>query len=431
MRFSNLAALSGLASFAAAQNSSSSTPNSVTYCPGSGVCYSVNIPAKTASAGTGDIFIQMTGPSTMSWIGLGQGTAMSGSNILMIYANAAGTNVTLSPRLGTGERQPSASTSQQVTLLGGSGISKGVMTANIKCSNCNSWSGGSMSFTDTKSNWIYAYLSGAAISSDSVSANLGQHSQYGTTTLNLASAAGGSSSNPFLTSTATTSSNSGVGSSTNSADAVATYQKVLMAHAIMMPVAFVLMYPIGGMIIRLLHFGGVWKLHAGWMILTLGLTIAGFGTGVYLADTSKRISASHAVLGIIVVVALCAQPISGWLHHSIFVKYGQSPNKFTFPHMVWGRIWISIGIINGGLGLKLSDNSETGKVAYAVCAFIMWTAWTISSFIGLRKKRAAFMKPDVGEELVPVRHRGEKLRSPSPRMTDRAAGDQQSGRQHR
>jgi hypothetical protein len=51
----------------------------------------------------------------------------------MIYLNAAGDNVTLSPRLGTGNRQPQSDTTTAVTLLGGSGVSNGVMTANIRC----------------------------------------------------------------------------------------------------------------------------------------------------------------------------------------------------------------------------------------------------------------------------------------------------------
>ena len=58
---------------------------------------------------------------------------MKGSNIFMIYADAAGTNVTLSPRLGTGNSQPSADTTAEVTLLDGSGISNSMMVANVRC----------------------------------------------------------------------------------------------------------------------------------------------------------------------------------------------------------------------------------------------------------------------------------------------------------
>lgn len=69
----------------------------------------------------------------MSWIGLGQGTQMTGANIFMIYANSAGTNVTLSPRSGIGEKPPTTDSAASVTLLDGSGISDGMMKANVKC----------------------------------------------------------------------------------------------------------------------------------------------------------------------------------------------------------------------------------------------------------------------------------------------------------
>jgi Cytochrome domain of cellobiose dehydrogenase len=82
---------------------------------------------------TSDIFFQISGPSTMSWMALGQGGQMAGANIFVIYANAAGTNVTLSSRLGTGEQQPNPDTTAMVTLLDGSGIVNGMMVANVKC----------------------------------------------------------------------------------------------------------------------------------------------------------------------------------------------------------------------------------------------------------------------------------------------------------
>lgn len=58
---------------------------------------------------------------------------MAGSNMFVIYSNAAGNNVTLSPRLGKGHVQPKFDSTAQVFLLEGSGIENGVMTANIRC----------------------------------------------------------------------------------------------------------------------------------------------------------------------------------------------------------------------------------------------------------------------------------------------------------
>ena len=69
----------------------------------------------------------------MQWIGLGEGNQMAGANIFVIYAAADGKNVTLSPRSGQGHKQPEANQQAQVSLLDGSGISNGVMTANVRC----------------------------------------------------------------------------------------------------------------------------------------------------------------------------------------------------------------------------------------------------------------------------------------------------------
>jgi hypothetical protein len=41
--------------------------------------------------------------------------------------------VTLSPRTASGYSQPSYDGAAQVTLLEGSGVSNGVMTANVRC----------------------------------------------------------------------------------------------------------------------------------------------------------------------------------------------------------------------------------------------------------------------------------------------------------
>lgn len=57
---------------------------------------------------------------------------MSGSNIFVVYTAGNG-NVTVSPRLGKGEREPNFNSDAKVTLLEGSGVSGGKMVANIKC----------------------------------------------------------------------------------------------------------------------------------------------------------------------------------------------------------------------------------------------------------------------------------------------------------
>lgn len=257
--------------------------------------------------------------------------------------------------LGTGNQQPKSDTTTDVTLLGGSGISNGVMTANVKCkclhsqplfiakvppgSSCNSWSGGTMSLSDSSSNWIWAYKTGSAISSNDASANLTQHSKYGTTTINLQNAAGGSSSNPFLASTATSTS-SGSDSSPSSDGSSsqgdgepsmpADFENVRMAHAIMAPIAFVLLFPIGAMGIRLLSFPGLVWIHACWMAFAYLIVLASMGMGVWIAVVSDQLDETHSLIGLAVVGALLLQPLSGFVHHLLYKRIGR-PNAATYP----------------------------------------------------------------------------------------------------
>ncbi|KAK4981923.1 hypothetical protein LTR66_009606, partial [Elasticomyces elasticus] len=140
------------------------------YCPSSSNCYTLSIPSTTASTGTGPIFFQLSAPATNSWVALGQGSQMAGANIFVVYVSVDRTNVTLSPRLGTGHVTPKHDGAAQVTLLEGSGVEDGVMVANVRCANCGSWAGGRMDFTAAGgggdgASWIWAVKSGDPLDS--------------------------------------------------------------------------------------------------------------------------------------------------------------------------------------------------------------------------------------------------------------------------
>ncbi|EKG22633.1 DOMON domain protein [Macrophomina phaseolina MS6] len=202
------AALLGLTSTACAQTSSSCNSN---------ICYALNIPESTANSGSGDIFFQITAPSSYSWVGLGQGSSMSGSNMFVMYTSADGSNVTVSPRLGTGHNMPQFNSNTQITLLEGSGVSNGQMTANVRCGNCQSWAGGSMDFTASSAIWIHASRSGSAMNTDDTSMAIQQHGKdYGSFDWDFSAAKGGSSVNPFASRNATSTG----GTSTGTQDSV-------------------------------------------------------------------------------------------------------------------------------------------------------------------------------------------------------------------
>jgi hypothetical protein len=253
-----------------------------------------------------------------------------------------------------------------------------------------------MSLTSSSSAWIWAYKAGSAVSSDSVSASVSQHTEYGDTTLNLQNAAGGSSSNPFTTAVAsTTSSSSSSSSSSSDSNSDSTtddggepskLDMVIMAHAVLAPITFVLFFPIGAMIIRLLSFKGVVWLHAGWMVTTYIIVLGAMGMGVWIAVMTQQLDTYHSIIGLVVVGALLLQPVSGITHHLLYKKTGGA-NVATYPHIWWGRAVVTLGIINGGFGLKLSGNTTKGEVAYAIVASVMWVLWMVVIVFSFAKGR--------------------------------------------
>ena len=117
-------------------------------------------------------------------------------------------------------------------------------------SNCNAWNGGSMTFNDSSSSWIWAMRNGDPIASDSQSANVQQHDNNEPFTIDLTKAAGGNSINPFIqsstnttsgaapaTTTATTSGGSDSESSTK-----ATRQVRIHAHGLIMSISMLYVF---------------------------------------------------------------------------------------------------------------------------------------------------------------------------------------------
>lgn len=478
MKYIFSAALIGLVSRASAQVA--------TACITTDVCYGLNIPSGTASSGNGDIFFQISAPSTYQWVALGQGTGMTGSNIFVVYTSTDGKNVTLSPRLGTGHSEPQFNSKAEVSLLDGSGISNGKMIANVKCSNCQSWSGGSMDFTASSGNWIHAYQSsGGALNSNDQSATISQHSNGAASAFSwsFADAKGGSSVNPFV-STSASASGSGTGSVAGATGATGTTScvprpttgtfasaaatttwpstmpsefssafpsnipsewrshwptarptdgiiwskrdtvnycdsasptgvsggnngngnaftilsslntrttKMLIAHGVMAALAFVILFPIGAISIRLLNFPGLLWFHAAFQAFAYLIFLIAFGLGVYIANNEGVLSNYHPIIGIVLFVLIFFQPFFGFLHHSLYKKY-QSRTFWSYVHIWLGRIVITLGIINGGLGFKLADTmgmgSHTGMIVYSVVAAIVWLVYVLSIVIGERRKAA-------------------------------------------
>jgi hypothetical protein len=342
-------------------------------CPGNDVCFSINVPQQSASSGSGDIFFQLSAPTTYSWVALAQGTAMNNANMFLMHSSADGTNVTLSARNTSGHIMPTHNSAADVYLMEGSGISNGKMTANVRCANCNSWSTGSMSLKDSTSDWLYAYRSGSPVNSDDTNAVISQHDRNGNFQWDLSRATGGSSANPF-TASATTTTNSS--SSSNEWDRMSpqSQSRFAQTHGALATIAFVAIFPVGAILVRLASFSGLAWIHGGLQIFGYLLFIVAAGIGIYIANASDRLDEPHAVIGLLLFAVLFFMPIVGTVHHRMYKKV-QRRTFWSYGHIFTGRVGIILGMINGGLGLQLADAGRSSLVAYGVIAGLVGVAY--------------------------------------------------------
>jgi hypothetical protein len=296
------------------------------------------------------------------------------------------------------------------------------MTANIACSNCQTWSGGQMSLSDTNAPWIGAWRRGSSLATTNRAANIAQHDGHTQFQVDLTRATIDSDSNPFVAAGNSGSgnnsgggssggggdsnggnsngSNSGsgstIGSGTNSGSGNSGIVQVtsgkatiLVAHGVIMAIVMAVLYPLGSLLMPLL---GKWWLHAAWQLTAFCLMWAGFGLGIQTAQvrgmvgnpkslSSKQqltiiqlFNQTHTILGTVVICLLAIQPALGYLHHRHYLKtHGRG--VISYAHIWWGRILMILGVINGGSGLQLSRERDSLIIAYSVVAGVIFLAY--------------------------------------------------------
>ena len=339
--------------------------------------FTIHVPQGTADSGKGPIFFQMNATRSVQWFALGQGRQMRGANMFVVYTSGTSeNNVTVSPRLGKGHIEPEHNPDADVTVLDGSGFFDNErMTANIRCDSCLSWDGGSEDVTSTSSPWIWSVKYGDPLNSDSVSAEIHIHDDKGAASVNLKKATGtlstdmGSSSNfnPFaeINSATVTTAQNGESSATT------TLNRKKLAHAILMILVFVLFFPFGAL--ALYVFPSTIVTHAVLQLFNLGIAIAGLGLGVSMSRELDLGHHHHPIIGLIVVFGLVIfQPAMGLLQHRHYRKAvgdgGSGKGIFAYLHRWFGRSMIILGIINMGLGFRLTGFGDPYSPRGAVIA---------------------------------------------------------------
>ncbi|KAI1074402.1 hypothetical protein F5B20DRAFT_563606 [Whalleya microplaca] len=191
-------------------------------------------------------------------------------------------------------------------------------------------------------------------------------------------------------------------------------------HGILASIVFVAFFPVGSICMRVIPGPLSWIIHASIQIASYVLYIAAAGLGLYLVsvarippeETSLLNIASenaHPIIGIVLLAVLFFQPILGFMHHSRFKRVGRR-TWWSHAHLWVGRTMITLGIINGGLGLRMANASADAKIAYGVVAGIMWLLWLIAAVFGeIRRRRA--LRPRTTHRVK------ERVDDPSPPYT--------------
>jgi hypothetical protein len=305
---------------------------------------------------------------------------MVGANIFVVYPN--GDNVTVSPRLGMGEIQPLYNSDAHVSLLEGSGFSNGAITANIRCDSCINWTGGSADLTSASSSWLWAVKYGSPLDSSDVSAELTQHDDSGVVNVDLVKATGGSSDNPFFDTSKSSTSTTVITATAQDPNTV--FNKKRTAHAVLMIIAFVIMFPCFALTLQIFPSSRTATVHGLLQLLTLVVALVGLGLGVSMAKELELLTNHHPIIGLVVVSSLTLfQPIMGLLQHRFYLKT-RSKGIFAYVHRWFGRTMIVLGIINAGLGFQLARGPKGAVIAYSVvagvmglfyCAVVVWVQW--------------------------------------------------------
>jgi hypothetical protein len=201
---------------------------------------------------------------------------MVGANMFLMYQDGNG-NVTVSSRQSSGHVQPQydAATASDLELLSGSGVSGDVMVANVRCANCEVWSGGTLDVADTGSQWIGAWKGGASLASTDLSESISVHDETHHFNLDLTQASLDTDSDPF-SGAGNTVPASGSGSSASGGSAQTPKstpnKQVIWAHGIGMALI------------------GKWYVHGGVQVVTWLLMWAAFGLGIFGAQQRNMVS---------------------------------------------------------------------------------------------------------------------------------------------
>jgi hypothetical protein len=176
------------------------------------------------------------------------------------------------------------------------------------------------------------------------------------------------------------------------------YQKMIVAHGILLTVGFLFFLPLGALVARWLRtFTAQWfRAHALIQAVIAGvLIIPGFVLGVVSVDQSgaDSLSTSHKRVGVAVVFLYLAQVVIGIVIHkvkptgtgravgavkSLFWRAGRRPLQNYF-HAILGLLIIALAFYQVRTGFRTEWVNATGREPLPRGVNILWYVWVVVS----------------------------------------------------
>ncbi|KAF1922453.1 iron reductase domain protein [Didymella exigua CBS 183.55] len=343
--------ISSFLKFAQAQNYTTFVPAASTfYASETATQFSINI-ANDSS----DVYFYFASPA-YSWVGVGFGQQMEDSLMLIIYPDADGNNVTISPRIGRKGGEPIFTDKIDLEVLDGTRIEDGLMILHARCSDCRVWPNGFLDATSPHQPMIYAFGGPYALQSSSDSADLKRHVRYGHFTIDMR-AATGTGGVPLKSNASTGVQDLGV--MTKDKD------RRTLAHAILGCVVLFVVWPLNVLIAGFLKNI---RIHAGFSVAVILILSITYGLGISTSNQfnrSKVFNTPHQILAIISIAplsllsALPARPLVR-LHRII-------PRL----HVPLSNLALTLLLVSGGLGLQLSQQSRLIILTYTALSLTL------------------------------------------------------------
>ncbi|KZW01863.1 hypothetical protein EXIGLDRAFT_716508 [Exidia glandulosa HHB12029] len=323
-------------------------------CPNNIMCITATVNASTT------LYELSAVSSKPGWMAIGFGQTMANSPMVIMWANADGT-VTLSQRQADNEIMPTVVPSPPRVATLDDSASEALAALPTFAFTIPTQSG-------TKQNLIWAFGSTNPGSKDA-SATLVQHDI--------------GSSGPIILDVSQPVGVSGTPTASGSElPPLSSSQKLIVAHAVVFAIAFMLLLPVGALFARLLRTSTTFWFKAHWIVqfyITAPAIILGFAFSVAGVQQhgSGHFNDDHKRLGLVICILYVVQCSLGAIIHFIksATRLRRPPQNYL--HAVLGLVIIGLALAQVHSGYDKEWNAATGRGEVSNGVKIVWIIWVV------------------------------------------------------